>query len=198
MCDICKGFVPFDTFNTFPHIYANDLDRNIFRVIQFGSKFDTYTCIHNRNAMIDHIGCRGNALCVCAHLKKVIYYQNQIYDVYLVSKDLINKCVPATMKIETIFGVLAIDKCKQINLQTNLEDQLVDKNKQIAGLETQLAEKDRVIMVRTNLNKRLVDTLILYKHKQSESPTYDYTEIRSRKQKLHAEFKRLSKLMKLC
>jgi hypothetical protein len=75
--------------------------------------------------------------------------------------------------------------------------QLKQQKDELKQQADQLAEKDRIIMARTNLNKRLIDTLIIYKHKQPDGPTYDYQEIKARKQKLHAEFKRLSKLMKL-
>lgn len=82
------------------------------------------------------------------------------------------------------------------NLDKRLKqsDQFV---KQLNELNTQIAEKDQIIIARTNLNKRLIDTLLIYKHKQPDGPTYDYQEIKYRKQKLHSEFKRLSKLMKL-
>jgi hypothetical protein len=77
------------------------------------------------------------------------------------------------------------------------KDQLKEQKHLIKQQADQLAEKDRIIIARTTLNKRLIDTLLIYKHKQPDGPTYNYHEIKSRKQKLHWEFKRLSKLMKL-
>ena len=72
-----------------------------------------------------------------------------------------------------------------------------EQKNQIKQQKVQLAEKDRIIVARTNLNKRLIDTLTIYIHKQPDGPIYDYQEIKSRKQSLHHEFKRWAKLMKL-
>ena len=86
------------------------------------------------------------------------------------------------------------DQKQQLKIQ---KKQLKEQEDSINQQADQLAEKDQIIMARTNLNKRLIDTLLIYKHKQPDGPTYDYQEIKSRKQSMHREFKRLSKLMKL-
>lgn len=59
------------------------------------------------------------------------------------------------------------------------------------------------------LNKRLIDTLMLYRYKEftttdagngigNNTTTYDYDEIKQKNKALNTEFKRVAKLMKLC
>lgn len=89
-------------------------------------------------------------------------------------------------------------KCQQNQNQINkLKKKIKQLDNKCYNQHEQLIEKERIIMARTNLNKRLIDTLLIYKHKQPDGPVYDYKEIKARKQILHSEFKRLSKLMRL-
>jgi hypothetical protein len=49
------------------------------------------------------------------------------------------------------------------------------------------------------LNKRLIDTLMLYRYKEfNNTTTYDYDEIKQKNKALNNEFKRVAKLIKLC
>ncbi len=84
----------------------------------------------------------------------------------------------------------------QLGGQSAIIQKLAKKDQLITDLKAQLEDKDKIITARTKLNKRLVDTLILYKN-MHDITIYDYKEIKNRKQKLHAEFKCVSKLMKL-
>lgn len=170
-----------------------------------------YTCGHtiikilegyaNRSGVNQGESCYNNARHILRNDEdyKVIIYQNRVYKIYPFNLDPYNG-PNHTGTVTYIADFQIIDLIQFIDQKHKIDQQeilLTNQSEMITTLETQLAEKDRIIMARTNLNKRLIDTLILYKHKQNESPTYDYIEIKSRKQKLHAEFKRLSKLMKL-
>jgi FtsZ-binding cell division protein ZapB len=59
------------------------------------------------------------------------------------------------------------------------------------------AEVDRLKQKNADLSYQVQLTAYSLQLLQPVSPVYDYKEIKSRKQKLHWEFKRLSKLMKL-
>lgn len=74
----------------------------------------------------------------------------------------------------------------------NAKDNIITNfQNKIYKLEEELNKKDM-------LNKRLIDTLMLYRYKEfNNTTTYDYDEIKQKNKALNAEFKRVAKLMKL-
>ena len=74
-----------------------------------------------------------------------------------------------------------------------MNDDTIDKLKhENTELKVKLNKKD-------NLNKRMINILMLYKSNEFNIvEKYDYNEIKQKNKTLNSEFKRVAKLMKLC
>ncbi len=83
------------------------------------------------------------------------------------------------------------------------EDHIANQDNKIRQQEEQIAEQAnliqqqaKIIESRNDLNRRLIDALVLYRNKP-EMVSYDYAAIKARNHLLNKEFKRINKLLKL-
>ena len=89
-----------------------------------------------------------------------------------------------------------IYKVQNINIEIN---ENLNINNKITNLENKINVLTEELNKKDNLNKRLIDTLMLYRYKEfNNTITYDYNEIKQKNKALNSEFKRVAKLMKLC
>lgn len=67
------------------------------------------------------------------------------------------------------------------------------------NLKNEINKLTKELNKKDELNKRLINTLMLYKYQEFDNTiTYDYEDIKQKNKALNAEFKRVAKLMKLC
>ena len=92
----------------------------------------------------------------------------------------------------------SLNQCKNTEGVNNIitkdakDDIIIELKNEINILKEELNKKDM-------LNKRLIDTLMLYRYKEfNNTTTYDYNKIKQKNKALNAEFKRVAKLKKLC
>lgn len=83
----------------------------------------------------------------------------------------------------------------QLKIIRQQEIQLKQHAKTIERQEDEINQQARIIESRNNLNRRLIDTLILYQNKY-DPVSYDYKAIKARNHLINSEFKRISKLLK--
>jgi hypothetical protein len=145
---------------------------------------------------------------------KSIIYKNEIILVHTTEK--IKECIyldddgTTIIKVKNIDideDIIFVNKSKyneMINHIVNLEN-LINKNKdktcsvaKIINLENQINIITKELNKKDELNKRLINTLMLYRYSEfNNTITYDYEEIKKRNKTLNTEFKRVAKLMKL-
>lgn len=83
----------------------------------------------------------------------------------------------------------------QLKIIRQQEIQLKQQAATIKCQEGEINQQARIIESRNNLNRRLIDTLILYQNKH-DPVSYDYKAIKARNHLINSEFKRISKLLK--
>jgi len=81
----------------------------------------------------------------------------------------------------------------------NSDDDSDDSSYIITNFQNKINILTEELNKKDELNKRLINTLMLYRYKEFDNTiTYDYNEIKQKNKALNNEFKRVAKLMKLC
>lgn len=111
-------------------------------------------------------------------------------------------CNPNIFKIN-YFGkkvILSINKLELYEKEKlKFDNKLNAKDNIITNLQNKINKLEEELNKKDMLNKRLIDTLMLYRYKEfNNTTTYDYDEIKQKNKALNNEFKRVAKLMKLC
>jgi hypothetical protein len=119
-----------------------------------------------------------------------IYFNNQ-YGGYRCSSIYVNH---ATF-VNNMYSVWVTVHSKKINL--NVNNLLVNQNILLRKVADLQSEVNQLKQKNANLSYQVQLTTYSLQVLQPVSPVYDYKEIKARKQILHSEFKRLSKLMRL-
>jgi hypothetical protein len=188
---------------------------NMFKVCCLRLYFQTLN-VYNHNGYKCDFSCTYYYRLLNYQDFKYIVYNKEIILVHMNEK--INDCTYLNNTYKTIVKVKNIDidenltfvntykyndmvKCK--TNYDNVVSVLINKNSDILyankNLENKINKLEEELNKKDMLNKRLIDTLMLYRYKEfNNTTTYDYDEIKQKNKALNNEFKRVAKLIKLC
>jgi uncharacterized protein (DUF3084 family) len=177
-----------------------------------------HNLLQKYNSIIIQLNCINGNLLNCCHKETINRLSAEKNQLTFERDQIINRC--ALIKQSLIDYKKSINKLKLKEIMFNQQKEIIDllkyqknlsntqsnqireqadqikiQSEKIKQKDDEINQRDKIIEARTNLNRRLVDTLILYQNKH-DAVLYDYDDIKKRNYLLNNDFKKISKFLK--